>query len=56
MIDKVGGIACLLLLLKFLAHVYLLYKINDKDAGWALLSPNTLARFEALLPFYKDVP
>lgn len=56
MIDNIGTIGCILLMLKFLLHIYLLYKIRDKDANWALLSPNNLGRLRALLPFYKNVP
>ncbi len=56
MIRDIGTLGCLLLILKFLLHIYLLYQIHDKDADWVLLSPNSLGRLRALLPFYKNVP
>lgn len=56
MVDNIGTIGSLLLILKFLLHIFLLYKINDKDANWGLLSPNSFGRLKALLPLYQDVP
>lgn len=56
MIDNIGTIGCVLLMFTFLLHIYLLYKIRDKDANRGLLSPNNSGRLRALLPFYKNVP